>query len=518
VISAIVIGAYLLLLLGLGLASNRLFRGTAADYFLASRGLGSFLLVMSLFGTTMTSFALVGSTGEAFQTGIVVYGLMASWSGLVHSACFFLVGLRLWALGKRHNYMTQIQFFRDRFESDRLGLVLFPVLVGLVVPYLLIGVMGGGQVLQEATRGAFPGAFPASEGGVPYWLGGAVLCLVVLLYVFFGGIRGTAWANALQTSIFVTLGIVAVVLIARRLGGPAAATGMVAELNPSRLARSHISQLYFFSYVFIPLSVAMFPHVFQHWLTARRADTFRLAVVAHPLLILAVWLPCVLIGVWASSAVVEGRPLLPPDTNPNAVLGIMVNQLTGPLLGACLSAGVLAAIMSSLDSQFLALGNIFTNDMVVHYAGRDRFSERQRVLLARGFVVLVVAATYGLAVLLRDTRAVFTLGVWCFSGFSSLFPLVVAAIYWKRVTVAGAYASILAAAALWVGMFASSGFGADRTYALFGLMPVVPLMTVATAALVGVSLVTRPPAPVTLARFFPEPAAAEPAGSPRPIR
>ena len=72
--AVVIIAAYLALLLGLGLLSNRFFKGTAADFFLASRGIGSFLLLMSLFGTTMTAFALIGSTGEAFKSGIGVYG------------------------------------------------------------------------------------------------------------------------------------------------------------------------------------------------------------------------------------------------------------------------------------------------------------------------------------------------------------------------------------------------------------------------------------------------------------
>ena len=60
----------------------------------------------------MTAFALVGSTGKSFERGIGTYGLMASISGLVHAAIFFLVGIRLWAFGKKHGYITQIQFFR----------------------------------------------------------------------------------------------------------------------------------------------------------------------------------------------------------------------------------------------------------------------------------------------------------------------------------------------------------------------------------------------------------------------
>jgi len=132
----IIIG-YLAVLIILGIASNHVFRGTAVDFFLASRGVGPFMLLMSLFGTTMTAFAMVGSSGEAWDTGIGVYGMMASWSGIVHSLCFFLIGVKLWSFGKRYGYMTQIQFFRDRLESRRirLGHAGAGTYIGAVWPY-----------------------------------------------------------------------------------------------------------------------------------------------------------------------------------------------------------------------------------------------------------------------------------------------------------------------------------------------------------------------------------------------
>ena len=121
----IVILCYLLLLLSLGFFSNRLFRGTSKDYFVASHSIGPFLLLMSVFGTTMTAFALVGSTGKSFERGIGTYGLMASISGLVHAAIFFLVGIRLWAFGKKYGYITQIQFFRARLNRMVLDIFFF---------------------------------------------------------------------------------------------------------------------------------------------------------------------------------------------------------------------------------------------------------------------------------------------------------------------------------------------------------------------------------------------------------
>ncbi|NRB44046.1 MAG: hypothetical protein HRU47_04480, partial [Verrucomicrobiales bacterium] len=69
-IPVVVIAIYLGLLLGLAMMSKLLFRGTSTDYFVASRSIGPFMLLMSVFGTTMTAFALVGSTGKAFERGV----------------------------------------------------------------------------------------------------------------------------------------------------------------------------------------------------------------------------------------------------------------------------------------------------------------------------------------------------------------------------------------------------------------------------------------------------------------
>ncbi len=500
----IVIVVYLSLLLGLGLLSNRMFRGTARDYFAASHSIGPVMLLMSVFGTTMTAFALVGSTGESYRAGIGVYGLMASWSGLVHAAVFFFVGLRLWVYGKRYGYLTQIQFLRARYESDFLGLLLFPILVGLTIPYLLTGLLGAGSVVVSLTRGAFPEAFAATGGGVPPWLTGLAVCAVVLLYVFFSGLRGAAWANTFQTAVFMLAGIASFFLIAAKLGGFSAASQAVLDAHPEKLVRGEaISPLHFFSYCLIPLSAGVFPHLFQHWLTARSAAAFRLTVVVHPIFILIVWAPCVLIGVWATAAAMpDGSLVVPSGSPPNVELAVMVERLTTPWLGGILGAGILAAIMSSLDSQFLALGSMFTNDIVMRYFGGKRISDARQVFLGRLFVAGVVAVAYLLSLL--EPRSVFTFGVWCFSGFAALFPIVWAAVYWKRATAAGAVASVIVTVAVWSALFQAGDYGADPEYLFAGMMPAAAVFVASTAALVAVSLVTKAPSAATVAKFFPE--------------
>ena len=523
-----IIIAYMCALFALGWVSSRMFRGSSKDFFVASQSIGPFMLLMSVFGTTMTAFALVGSTSKAFSLGIGTYGLMASSSGLIHTACFFLVGIRMWSFGKKYGYVTQIQFFRDRFESKGIGYLMFPILVGLIIPYLLVGLIGAGIYIEGITRGMFPETFTSelAPGAVPNWLTGLVICFVVLFYVFFGGVRSAAWANTFQTIVFMIMGLVGFIVIAKAMGGPIAASEITKAHASEKLAREGLIEVpHFISYMLIPLSVGMFPHLFQHWLTAKSAKSFRLTVIAHPICIMIVWVPCILIGIWAAGLEASGKLLTLPgpdgimDTaddiirkvKPNAVLGVMVKKfMADPLLIGLFSAGVMAAIMSSLDSQFVCIGSMFTNDFIVPLKGE--VSDKQKVWLARSFIVFIVLITYLISV--KKPMNVFNLGVWCFSGFAALFPIAFASVFWKRLTKAGVIASVMATAVTW-SLFVYDALGREAgeqwfgrkhdggEYLIAGVMPVTFIFLASVIALVGVSLITKAPSQSTIDRFFP---------------
>ena len=480
-----VIAVYLVLVLAIGAFSQRFLRRTGEDYFVATRTIVPFVLLMSLFGTHMTAFSLLGASGEAYHRGIGVFALMASSSALVVPLVFHFVGTRLWALGKRHGYLTQIQFFRDRWGSDGLGLLLFAVLLALLLPYLLIGVKGAGITLAQITDGQLPEA-----------AGSLLICAVVLGYVASGGLRGTAWANTFQTLVFMVLGTVAVFTIVGNSGGLAAAMERVAAAKPELLVRgSAIRPLELLSYTAIPLSVGMFPHIFMHWLTARSAATFRLPVFAYPLCVAIVWLPSVLLGVIGAADVpgLEGPAA-------NVVLIRMISLHAPKILAGLLAAGVIAAVMSSLDSQILALSGLFTEDILRHYRRHDQMSERRQVRAGRLWVATLIGLVFVLSLMVD--RSIFRLGVWSFTGFAGLFPLVVAAVYWRRSTLQGAYASILTTAALWGYFVVRSWNEPGYSVAGTGLMPVAVILAGSVASLVLVSLFTRPPEGDRLQRFF----------------
>jgi SSS family solute:Na+ symporter len=180
----------------------------------------------------------------------------------------------------------------------------------------------------------------------------------------------------------------------------------------------------------------------------------------------------------------------------------MVGLYAPGVLGGLLAAGVFAAIMSSLDSQSLSLGTMFTQDIVRHYGFHDRMSEKQQILFGRLFVLLILAITYFIS--LVTERSIFRMAVWSFTGFASLFPVVVAALFWKRSTKYGALASILSVAVLWIYFFIQGWKNPDYTVAGSGTMPVAVVLIVSAVAMIVVSLLTRPPEEARVAKFFPK--------------
>ena len=213
-IPVIVVCVYLVIIGVIGGLAFRKSQANTEDYFLANRSVGEMVFFLSLFATNMTAFAILGSSGQAYRQGIGIYGLMASSSGLVIPLTIFFIGTRLWALGKRFGHQTQVAFFRDRWECDTIGTVIFALSALMLVPYMIISIMGGGTVLAHLS----------DVGGtrspiIPYPVGCAVVAMVVTLGVFLGGMRGTVWVNILQTTLFLCFGAVAVVTISHALPG-----------------------------------------------------------------------------------------------------------------------------------------------------------------------------------------------------------------------------------------------------------------------------------------------------------
>jgi SSS family solute:Na+ symporter len=465
---------------------------------------------------------------------------MAYSSALVIPLSLLVMGTRLWAFGKRHGFMTPVQMFRDRWECGHIGTVIFVVQAALLVPYIIIAVVGGGTTLATVT-----------DGLVSYAVGGAIVALVIMSYVFLGGMRGTAWVNAFQTVLFLVFGTLAMTAIAHGMGGFRAAMSsmLVTPETAPLLTRERVSPLYFFSYTFIPLSSIAFPHIAIFCMTARRLGHFRKTIVLYPICMIAIWLPSVFLGVVANRATdvpavaakLEARQALAAPASASLapaerarlqaqaggddVILHLVQGYAPTALAALLAAAVLAAVMAS-DSQILALSTMFTEDVFAYYGGRQRFGERVQVATGRAFVVGVTLTAYLVA--LTTPPSIFALATqYAFAGYAALTPLLVAALFWRRSTKWGALASAAwsGAAVLGVALIQNvvpapppgqevavvSVAGLDLITRVssgtlsLGFLPVVPITIISAILMVVVSKLTASAQPSgdTLARYFP---------------
>src|SRR5947207_9446169 len=181
-IPVIVVSIYLVIIAVIGSVAFRKTQANTEDFFLANRTVGSLVFFLSLFATNMTAFAILGSSGQAYRQGIGIYGLMASSSCFVIPMTIFFIGTRLWALGKRFGHQTQVGYFRDRWECDAIGTIIFALSAAMLVPYMIISIMGGGTVLSQISHAGADG-----HPLIPYWLGCAFVAIVVTLGVLFGG-------------------------------------------------------------------------------------------------------------------------------------------------------------------------------------------------------------------------------------------------------------------------------------------------------------------------------------------
>jgi SSS family solute:Na+ symporter len=328
--------------------------------------------------------------------------------------------------------------------------------------------------------------------------------------------------NIFQTTLFLLFGAVAVAVISRNIpGGFAEYIQQIAGDPETRhlVTRERMSERYFWSYTFIPLSSIMFPHMAIMCFAARKVTAFKRTVILYPLAILAIWLPCVFLGV-------IGTQTDPGLANPDGILLHMLRDHAPVWIAGILGAGIISAVMGSDTHQVLAVSTMFTKDVFAYYGGREKYGESGSVFFARAFIVLVTIVAYIVA--LVTPVSIFELAVrFAFSGFSAMAPVMVAALFWKRSTKYGALASTLWVAAwlilIWylqrysddlaprpgqpaVVLFPALGHLFERTVAnvtVFGFLPVVPMVIGSAACMILVSLLTRPPSRETIEKYFP---------------
>jgi SSS family solute:Na+ symporter len=481
--AAIVIGVvaiYLVIVLCIGVYSWKKSLPTPEDYFMASRSFGTLVLIMAVYATNMTAFYMMGIPGKAYHAGIGLYGYVGFGTAIVTAAFFYAVGYRAWVLGKAHGFMTQPEIYGRRWESRAVSTVVFVLLVIYTIPYVCTAVIGGGLAIEFITRSA-----------IPYRWGALLTILTVTIYTSMGGMRGTAWTNVFQGFVFIVVGIMAFVLIGQKLGGLSHITTEVLTTKAGLLMRSgNFTPKTWFSYLLVsPLAVVVFPQVFMRLLTGKKATNFKRLVTWYPIIVLLTWPPVIYIGLWGAVL----NPGLVGKASDSILPWMVAHYLPAVLSGLAL-AGIVAAIMSSIDAMLLSLSTMFTRDILATYV--PGLLRGRQVASGRLFVIGIAALVY-VGALVRPS-SIFVIATFAFFGYVVAIPTMVGGLYWRRSTKYGALTSLIVSAVL-VPVFQ---FTDVFTCLQFGFLPNIPLLVIATGLFVFVSLLTVPSGQENTDRFF----------------
>lgn len=473
-------GLYLALTWALGwLAFRR--THSLSDYILGGRRLGRWVAALSAGASDMSGWLLLGLPGYAYLAGA-----QAGWLALG-----LLVGTYLnWRLVARRlraytlaldDALTLPDFLARRFDDRRrlLRIVSAACILVFFLFYTSSGLVAGGKLF-------------ATVFDLPYHWAVIVGALAIILYTFLGGFLAVSWTDVIQGLLMAAALIAVPLATVAALGGTGAALAELGArpglLDPWRDAHgAPLGAVAVLSLLGWGLGYFGQPHILARFKATRSERELtaarRIAVT---------WTALCLLG--ATLVGLTGAAYLPgalAGAESEKVFMLLVGALFHPAVAGVLLAAILAAIMSTADSQLLVASSSLAQDF---YKGllRPEAGQAELVGVGRAAVVLIAALA---AVLALDPEAkVLELVAYAWAGFGAAFgPVLLLALYWPRANAAGALAGMLVGAATVV-VWKQLGGG------LFDLYELIPGFAAGLAATVAVSLLTPAPSPQLQAR------------------
>ena len=434
----------------------------------------------------MSGWLLLGLPGLAY-----VSGLEALWLGggllLGTWLNWRLVARRLRVFSQAYgDALTLPEYFANRF-ADGTGLIRglsAAVILIFFLIYTASGLVAGGKLFNTVF-------------GLPYVWAVGFAVLSILLYTAVGGFLAVSWTDVLQ-GLLMALALILVPWVAvQQVGGPGLAWERIAAANPELLDALTRADGQALGLIGI-LSLAAWglgyfgqPHILARFQAIESADK-----VPSARRIAMTWVGLTLIGATLTGMV--GHLLLDPPLAPEAretVFIALVSLLFHPVMAGILLSAILAAIMSTADSQLLVCSSAVTEDVYRRLLRPDA-SQAELVLVGRLAVILVALVAFFIA--LDPDAMVLELVSYAWAGFgAAIGPALLLSLYWPRMTGAGALAGILAGG-LTVAIWKPLEGG------LFDLYEILPGILISALTIYVVSLLTQSKGTTPLAARFAE--------------
>jgi SSS family solute:Na+ symporter/sodium/pantothenate symporter len=412
---------------------------TLEDFYLAGRGFGFVVLVLTLYATQYSGNSVFGVAGAAYRQG---FGWLISVHYMLAIIVFYRVfAPRLHALSRRRAYVTPVDYLRERFGSRGLSLLASIVMIVALNNYLLAQLMTMGRALQ---------GLAGPYGDVAYNYGVIALALIMLVYGTLGGIRAIAWTDVIQGAVLLVGFIVLLVMLVDEFGPLSAATERVlASPDAAKIARPSGSMLReWASYILIVgMGGALYPHAIQRIYASKSQRTLNRSLAVMTLLPFVTALIAVIAGIYGLAYVADLEGAATDQVLASLLRVIQANSMLGYGVVVLIFSAVLAALMSTADSAMLAISSMFTKDIYgVHI--RSDASEADMTRVGKRCSWIVVGALAALAIALKEQASLIGLLDRKFDILVQLAPAFMLGIHWLRLEAGPVLVGLIAGLAI----------------------------------------------------------------------
>lgn len=415
----VVIAGFLLVPLLMGAFASRQSTTTAEDFFVQGRGMGSVAVFFTVAATWWSAFAFLGSNASFYLDG-PLYWTAIAWN-IFFGVMYYVIGKRIWFHGKRGGYVTPRDFFVDLYGSKKLGTYIAIILLVFTLPHLQIQLTGGAYLMEVA-----------SDGVLPFWLAGLLFYLVIIIYVWSGGLRAVAWTDVFYGVMLFVGMIAAGIFLVGEIGGMGTMFDDIEQVQPENLILADGAWMAWIGmFIITPLGALMGP---QMWTRMYATKSPRLFDLMPFLLAVAAisYIGSMLIG---NAAVV-----LDPDvTEADQVLPRMLLDYAPIVLALILIACGAAAAMSTANSQVHSMAASYTVDFHERYVQKN-LPEKKRVWVGRWAILVFSAIAYVMTLYVPGLLV--SIGLVAFAGLAQIIVPTLGALFWKRASVAGAAAGL----------------------------------------------------------------------------
>ena len=456
---------YLSILLTIGLSAYHK-QTSSEDFLLGGRSLNYWVTAISAHASDMSGWLFIGVPSMIYLHGLsqcwMVIGLFA---GMF--CCWQFVAPRLRSQTEKYGALTLSTYFAKRYNDTSKVIRLTTAFMMLIFFTFYVG--SGFLTMGIVSNSAF---------GIPYHTAITVGALCVVAYTVVGGFLAVAWTDLFQGLFLLAMILLVPFCAFFQIDGidHIRSVAQLKNIPLTLLPSNSVAGLFGGLYIALGWGLGYFgqPHILSKFMAIKDVKEMKKSQLVGMTWQFLTLGAAVSIGLIAIAFFPEGL------ADPQQIFTLMVNKLFSPFFAAFILCAILAAAISTIDSQVLVFASVFAED-IYRDSINPKATPAQMIWVSRLGILLITTLAYGIAY--YEARSVHAVVQYAWSGLGSSFgPLLLFSLYSKRVTYAGALTGILSGGII-SGLWPYTGL-------LFSDYPLVPGFFISAALIFIVSQMT----------------------------